>query len=463
MTGEMVVAGPHRRRLSAGRQEARTVRTLDRDAIERVRELLAHPDAWGTAASEPRYTSLAVARQLVETAENEEPLRALHLLDLALEIATVVTANLTADAPEASLGWQLFVAVRCARVHRLLDTADRPSAVRELRRAARLLAPELGYGRALFCRALARLRREQRRWEEALALAARAATLLDHYGSTLETGRAQIDQGWALLDAGEPSEALPVFEAALPLVEREQAWAVSGHLGLAVALAGSGDLKRARRLLTAADRLTAGVPQAAERLRLRWRGAQMARRCGLTGNALRRLRRVVPALLAEGQDRDAATALLELLALCLQRRSQQAVEMTTIQAAIDGLLESSQLHRRARAVIALVRYVLADPVKRCAGEVVSTASRYLLASRYRPHLPFRPTRTHPLVHLAWDEIDPSVRAGICVEVGAEKETGHCTGKELDCALRDYISWRFEVLRRVRLEFPASDRGEAPGA
>jgi hypothetical protein len=295
-----------------------------------------------------------------------------------------------------------------------------------------------------------------------LALADRAAALLDDYGSTFEAARAQIDQGWALLDAGEPSEALPVFEAALALVEHEQAWAVSGHLGLAVALAGSGNLKRARRLLAAADRLTAEVPQAAERLRLRWRGAQMARRCGLTGSALRRLRRVVSALLAEGQDRDAATALLELLALCLQRQRQQAVGMPTIHAAIDGLLESSQLHRRARAVIALVRYVLADPVKRCAAEVVAAASRYFLDSRYRPELPFRPTRTHPLVHLAWDEIDPSVRARICVEVGAENEIGHCTGKDLDCTLRDYIAWRFEVVRRVRLEFPASDRGEAPG-
>jgi len=34
--------------------------------------------------------------------------------------------------------------------------ADHAAVARELRRAARQLAPDLGYGRALYCRALAR-------------------------------------------------------------------------------------------------------------------------------------------------------------------------------------------------------------------------------------------------------------------------------------------------------------------
>jgi tetratricopeptide (TPR) repeat protein len=434
-----------------------------REAAERVRELHARPDSWGTAAAEPRYASLAVACQLLAAAEDEEPLMALRLLDLAREIAVVVTADVTANAPEASLGWQLFIAVRCARVHRLLDIADRAGAVRELRRAARLLEPQLGYGRALYCRALARLRREQRRWEEALALAERAAVLLDDHGSTIEAGQAQIEQGWTLIDAGDPNEAQPVFEAALPLVEGKQSWAVTGHLGLAVALAKNGDVRGARRLLAAADRLTAAVPQPVERLRLRWWGAQTARRCGQTGSALRRLCRVVPALLAQGEDREAAAALLELLALCLERQWHEALGMTMIQVAIDALLESSHLHHRARAVFVFVAYVLADPGPRCAAEVVAAASRYLIASRYRPDLPFRPTRARPLIHLPWDEIDPRVRASICVEVGAGEETGRLPGNELDEAQREFISWRFEVLRRVRLDFPAPGHQGPPAA
>jgi hypothetical protein len=57
------------------------------------------------------------------------------------------------------------------------------------------LVSDLGYARAIFCRALARLRKTERRWEEALALGERAVALLDDYGSALEIGQAQIEQG----------------------------------------------------------------------------------------------------------------------------------------------------------------------------------------------------------------------------------------------------------------------------
>jgi len=40
----------------------------------------------------------------------------------------------------------------------------------------------------------------------------------------------------------------------------------------------------------------------------------------------------------------------------------------------------------------------------------------------------------------------SHRASICVEVGAEEETGRRAGRELEPALRKWIAWRFEVLR-----------------
>jgi tetratricopeptide (TPR) repeat protein len=398
---------------------------------ELVRQLMvmAAPERIAAAVSDPRFHRRTLARML------------------ALDVESALGDPARDARPAAELGATIAAAL-----------PRDPDGQAELRRAARLLAPELGYGRALYCQALARLRREQRRWEEALALAERAAALLDDYGSALEAGKAQIEQGWTLLDVGDPDEAVPLFEAALPLVESEQTWAVTGRLGLAVALVENGDQKGASRHLATADQLIAGVPQPILRLRLRWRGAQAARRCGQSGSALRRLCRVVPALLAQGEDHEAAAALLELLALCLERRWQQALSMTVIQEAIDALLESPKLPSRARAVFVFVAYVLVDPGPRQAAEVVAAAGRYLLDSRYRPDLPFRPLRARDLVHLAWDEIDPRVRAGICVEVGAEEETGYRSGKDLDDALRDFIAWRFEVLRRVRIGFPRGVAG-----
>jgi tetratricopeptide (TPR) repeat protein len=447
--------------LESGGFEAR-IEALERErseAIERVAELLAHPDSWGTAASEPRYATMEVAWRLLEAARDEEPALALRLINLAGEIAIV----LTAQAPGRSLTWQLMIEVRCARADRLLDAVDWSAAARELRRAAGLLRPDLGYGRALFCRTLARLRRAQRRWEEALGLADRAVALLDDHGSTVEAGQAQVEQGWTLIEAGDPDEALPLLEAALPLVDGEPPWAVTCRLGLAVVLAEHGDREGARGLLAAADRLAAEVTPPAARLRLRWGGAQAARRCGEHDWALRRLLRVVPGLLAAGEDHAAAAALLELLALCLERRWQRALGMAVIEAALDSLVESPQLHRRARSVLGLVAYALADPGARCAAEVIAGAGRYLVASRHRPELRFQPLRSVPLVHLAWDDIEPRIRASMCVEVGAEEAAGRRPGNEIDAALRDLISWRLEVLRRVRIEFPASCQRQPPAA
>jgi len=430
-----------------------------REAAERVRELLARPDSWGTAATEPRYASIEVAWQLLEAARDEEPLLALRLVDLAWDIAGLLAAR----DPAALLHRQLLVEVRCERAHRLLDMEDLAAAAGELRRAARQLAPDLGYGRALYCRALARLRREQQRWEEALALGERAVVLLDDYGSTLEAGKAQVEQGWTLIEAGDQDEALPLLEAAMPLVDGVQPWTVTGRLGLAVAMRECGNPEGAGRLLIIADLLIAGVAEPGMRLHLRRLAAEAARRCGHSCSALRRLGRVVIGLLALGEDYEAAGALLELLALCLERQWPWALKLGAVQLGLDALFESTQLHPRARAVIGFLAYVLHDPGSRRAAEVVPVVSRYLVHSRYRPELPFEPTHEKPLVHLEWDDLEPRVRAGICVEVGAEEHIGHRRGKEVESDLRDFISWRYEVLRRVRIEFTPRDHEEPSAA
>ena len=442
-----------------------------REAAERVRELLACPGLWGRAATEPRYVSLEVAWQLLGVAAEEEPILALRLIDLSGELA----ASLVAHDPTGSLNRELLVEVRCARAHRLLDLSDPRAAARELRRAASRLAPDLPYGRALYCLTLARLRREQRRWEEAVAVADRAVQLLEAYGTTFERGQAQVEQAWALIEAGDPEEAELLLEAALPLVAGAPRSEIIARLGLAVARAESGEggegMERGERgagcelggssgsvgeLLDAADRLTTQVLEPGIRLRLHWLGAQAARRCGRHGRALRRLRRVVAELLTRGEDHAAARALLELLALSLERRWQRVFKMRGVQVALDVLFESTQLHSRARAVIGLLAYVLHDPGRRRAAEVVPRASRYLARSRYRPDLPFEPTHGRPLVHLEWDDLELCFRAGICVEVGAEEEIGRRPGKDLESDLRDFISWRYEVLRCVRIEFTAQE-------
>jgi tetratricopeptide (TPR) repeat protein len=429
-----------------------------REARDLVRELLGRPDSWGAAVADPRYASPEVVWQLLEAAAGEAPAVRRQLIGLAGDIAV----ELAALDPAASLHMQLLVEVRCARAHLLLDTGRGTEAARELRNTAGMLRPDLGYSRAVFCRALARLRREQKRWEEALALVDRAVSLFHDYGSPFENGQAQVEQGWLLIDAGEPDEAIPILGGALPLVEGVAPCAVIGRLGLVAAQCECGGRDEARRLLAEADAITAEVIDPAIRQRLRWLGGQVARRCGHGPSAFRRLCRSVDGFFALGEDQDAARVLLELVALCLEHGWLRALQLPTLQLAFGTLFESPQLHPRAGTLIGFVAYVLQDPGPRRAAEVVANASRYLVEARDRPELPFLPTRSERLVHLEWDEIEPQLRSSICLEVGAGEAPAGRAAQELDTDLRDLISWRFEVLRRVRIVF-SGGQPEPPAA
>jgi hypothetical protein len=154
------VASARRRGRRSERTEASGHDAIDererRQAAERVRELRSQPESWGLAATDSRYGSPEVVWQLLEAAKREEPLAALRLVNLAGEIA----AQMSSRQPGVSLWLQLWARARCARANSLLDMANRREAARELRHAGRLLTPELGHGRALYCHALGRLRAE---------------------------------------------------------------------------------------------------------------------------------------------------------------------------------------------------------------------------------------------------------------------------------------------------------------
>jgi len=251
-----------------------------REAPGLVAELLALPEARrSAAATDARFATPEVVWRLLEVSRDAVPAAALRQLGQARKIAI----HLGALRPAASLPVQLRVEVSCEIAHRQLDGGDMAAAAASLREAAAALRPDVGYARALYCRALARLRRAEHRWEEALALGDRAVHLLDDHGSASEMAAAIVEQGWLLLDAGEADEAVPLFERALPEVETIPYPAVSCRLGLAIALGESGqaaDRARIEQLLADAEWMIAQASAEADQPRLRWLAAQAAARCG---------------------------------------------------------------------------------------------------------------------------------------------------------------------------------------
>jgi tetratricopeptide (TPR) repeat protein len=249
-----------------------------REAPGLVSELLALPEERrSAAAASARFATPEVVWRLLEVSRDSAPAAALRQLAQARKIAI----HLAAVRPAASLPIQLRVEVSCETAHRQIDAGDPAAAAASLREAAAALRPDLGYARALYCRALARLRRTEQRWEEALALGDRAMRLLDDHGSTSEMAAAIVEQGWLLLEAGEADEAVPLFERALPDVETIPYPAVTCRLGLAIALRESGqaaDRARLEKLLADAEWMIAQASAEADQPRLRWLAAQAAAR-----------------------------------------------------------------------------------------------------------------------------------------------------------------------------------------
>jgi len=250
-----------------------------RDAPALVEELLTLPEPRrSAAAASARYATPEVVWRLLEVSRDSTPAAALQQLAQARKIAI----HLAALHPGTSLHVQLRIEVSCEMAHRLLDGGEVEAAAARLRDEAAALAPELGYARALYCRTLARLRGAEHRWEEALALGDRAVRLLEAHGSDAEKAAAIVEQGWLLLDAGEPDEAVPLFEQALPAVEAIPYPAVTCRLGLAIASLESGqgaDTATIQRLLADAEWMIGKASASGDQPRLRWLAAQATARC----------------------------------------------------------------------------------------------------------------------------------------------------------------------------------------
>ncbi len=251
-----------------------------RQAPRLVAEILELPEPRrSAAAASARYATPEVVWRLLEASRDMAPEPAVAQLGLARKIAI----HLAALRPAASLNFQLRVEVSCEMALRLLDAGEPAAAAARLREAAAALRPDLGYARAIYCRALARLRQAEHRWEEALALAERAVRLLEVHGSRSETAAVVVEEGWLLLDAGEADEAVPRFERAQPEVEAVPYAAVTCRLGLAIALLESGqggERARIERLLADAEWMIGQASASGDLPRLRWLAAQAVARCG---------------------------------------------------------------------------------------------------------------------------------------------------------------------------------------
>jgi tetratricopeptide (TPR) repeat protein len=206
------------------KEEARILAAENRKAPAQATELLALPQRSRRQRlqAEPRFQSRALVVELISRARLElerrdRPERALPALETALRILRRLRARFATPGSRRGSGLsELGAEALCELGETWRRLGSAASAERCFGQAARGLhdSPD-PTARALYCGRLARLRVDQGRGDEAVALFGRAAQLWWQVGDPEQSAAARIEQGLALLRVGDVEEATEQVETAL--------------------------------------------------------------------------------------------------------------------------------------------------------------------------------------------------------------------------------------------------------
>jgi len=288
-------------------QQAEARRLLDR--------LLAQPAERQVALARTlEFRSLALADLLLcesEGAQPEDPVRAEGLAGLALPILSQRFSGTQAERIAGFKVRALVLLGNARRLQRGLLEADE-----RFRQAAfHLTGPPDSIERALYCRMLAALRRDQRRYDETAGLLWRAASLYRSNGDVLEEGACLAELGFFYLAEGQVHEALSALERACPLVvlHRDVLFAGRALLALAVCRAGTGRPEPARNLLAVFRSRFLPAADSAQRAEAAWMEGKVALLNGDREDAAALLQMARKVFLETGNLYDAALASLDLV------------------------------------------------------------------------------------------------------------------------------------------------------
>jgi len=169
----------------------------------------------------------------------------------------------------------------------------------------------------------ASLRRDQRRWQESLALSDQALAEAPESAR----GRILVSKAFALQQMGEWSATLPYLEQAAPLVEAssEPIDLLAHRFNLAVSLTHTGKLTEARRRVAEARRLAVELGRGLDVVRCVWISGLIAGESGEREEAVAALTQVRGEFTARQMPLEAASVALDEAIYLLQLGKTQAV------------------------------------------------------------------------------------------------------------------------------------------
>lgn len=387
--------------------DARYDEVLDRvfQRVERVEQLLARERSQARellAALEPhpiqrqrlmlrnsaKFRSRALCEQMIEASQErgfKDPERALELADLAIEISRSLPEDTHGADPPTQLESRAWA--QSANAHRILG--DHDVAERCFATAEELLAESNGVGifdEARLYDLKASLRRDQRRWTEALELHDRVIGIYQCLGQRHLLGRAYAQKATVISDVGDFASSISLLRRALELLDpkEEPRMFLAARHNLIWALCESERYREAFALLFHTRPFYLQAGDRMNLLRMRWLEGQVAAGLGRAEQAEVAFLEVRRAFGELSLDFDAALVSLDLAVLLA--RQGRSVEVQRIAEEVLASFVSRSVHREAIAAIALLKQ--AADQQRAEVALVRQVSSFLRRSRSNPELAF---------------------------------------------------------------------------
>jgi tetratricopeptide (TPR) repeat protein len=257
------------------------------------------------------------------------------------------------------------------------------------RKGAQSIGDALGYEPVILS-LKASLRKDQRRFDEALALLDKVIRIhLAAHPGTQDfhlAGRALVVKAKVLEEMGDLDEALMLLGEASQLIDpaREPRLMLCAQHNLVDFLSKAGRPAEARALIPKVRALSTELGNDLDLVRLSWTEARVAGDLGEAGEAERLFLVVRDAFAAKGINYDVALVSLELAAL--YTREERFAEVREVARALMPLFEAQDVHREALAALAVFTH--AAFLDRVSTELLGRLSAFLVMARGNPALRF---------------------------------------------------------------------------
>lgn len=240
--------------------------------------------------------------------------------------------------------------------------------------------------RAIFLDLRASLRRDQRRFDEAMRLLNRAVSIFLQHGHRHRAGRSLVNMATVQNHSGNPEQAIPVLRHALELIdpEHEPRLLLCTRHNLIDYLASSGRFLEAQILYRESRPLYRDFPDAWAQNRRKWIRGRIARGLGHARLAESLFLAAREGFVAEGIPYDTSLVSLELASLYAEQGRTE--DLKKLAREMLPIFSSLQIHREALAALTFLRQAI--ETERASFELVSGVAAYLRRARHNPELRF---------------------------------------------------------------------------